>query len=128
MVRRLPVKEKIVGSNPIPRANTRSSNLITMDGRKRYVIRHPARRRLTNKLTWIKRKYGSKAKEYFLDHPYCGRCGEKRLACLAVHHKHNKGSKEFETLCSNCHAAHHGGDYTIENCSGMKILPDRLIR
>lgn len=80
---------------------------------KNVWVDQPARRRLVNKLAWIKRKYGQEAKEYFLSHSSCERCREDRVPALAVHHTHGKKIKKFEVLCHNCHMIHHGGEYTL---------------
>lgn len=81
-----------------------------------YVKNNRLRRKLSNKLGWIVKRYGLLARRHFLDHPVCFMCGELRLSCLAIHHTHGKQVNKFTTLCHNCHAAHHGGDYTLADC------------
>jgi hypothetical protein len=88
--------------------------------KRRYVQRNEARRKLSNKLAWIQKRYGQEARAYFLACPFCERCPrdrpETRIACLAVHHPHGKTVRKFETICHNCHAVHHGSSFTVKDC------------
>lgn len=71
-----------------------------------------------NKLTDIKYNHGALAREYFLKHPKCSRCSEKRIGCLQLHHVHGKEHEVFETLCANCHELHHShrkSSYTYDH-------------
>lgn len=81
---------------------------------RRYVALHPARRQLTAKLSNAKRNFGELARDYLAAHPTCERCGEDRLACLAIHHRNGKEHDDFEVLCHNCHSVEHHGAYTFE--------------
>lgn len=89
--------------------------------------RHPEKRKLVNKLAWIKRQFGQPAKDYFIAHPVCERCGEKRLGCLHIHHVNGKAHDDFETLCANCHAVEHYGEWTYEDCGGKVAAPSGVV-
>lgn len=67
----------------------------------------PVRNYIKRKCNYLTNRYGKNAAEYFLNFPKCEKCGEERLACLAVHHKHGKKVDEFQTLCFNCHMVVH---------------------
>lgn len=82
---------------------------------------NPARRRLTNKLSWIKKLYDEAAKQYFLAHPACEECGEERMCCLGIHHPEGKKVEKFKTLCQNCHAVEHSGAWTVGEALGPVV-------
>ncbi len=88
----------------------------------KWVKDRPGKRKLTNKVAWIKAKYGEEAKEYFLNNAKCSRCGEDRIAALAIHHTLGKSVNMFEVLCSNCHLVHHGGEYTLDDAINRPTL------
>ena len=70
------------------------------------------------KLYHLRYKYGNAEADYFAGHPVCEVCSEPRLACLAIHHREGHGVKSFQTLCFNCHMAHHhprAAAYTYKN-------------
>jgi hypothetical protein len=91
------------------------------ENKKEYVRSNPARRQLSNKLSWIKKRYGQNAKEYFVNNPRCESCPERRLTCLAVHHVEGKTKEVFKVLCHNCHSIEHSKGFTIEDA--LKGLP-----
>lgn len=59
------------------------------------------------KIAYIKNRYGQEATDYFISHPFCENCPEKRLACLTIHHVNGKRYKVYKTLCFNCHIIVH---------------------
>ena len=81
----------------------------------RYTRRHRACRRFTDKVGHIRKRYGSKAANYFLEHQKCERCPENRFPCLDVHHLEGKKRDKFEVLCRNCHAVEHSTSYTFDD-------------
>src|SRR5690348_1297669 len=91
-------------------------------------VRHPYFRKWIQKLRHLKKRYGGVAKEYFLAHPYCERCGNRFLACLGIHHKEGKKKQFFETLCANCHAIHHSAPYTFEDVERERKIKYRIGR
>lgn len=93
-------------------------------GRYRDPETYRLRRQLLQKLWFIEKHYGAAARAHFVEHPECDRCPEQRLSCLAVHHREGKLVEEFETLCHNCHAVHHGSSLTFEDCS-TEGVPER---
>lgn len=84
----------------------------TPEQKREYVARNPGRRKLSNKLSWIKTRYGEAAKLYFIANPCCEVCDEDRLVCLAIHHTDGKRVEKFRTLCHNCHSVEHHGSLT----------------
>lgn len=85
-----------------------------------------SKNKLLLKLKDIRYMYGSAAADYFVKHPFCHTCGEKRLVCLAVHHldgKHDNDSVEI--LCHNCHAVYHANNSQSTYESEIKKLNDK---
>jgi hypothetical protein len=95
------------------------------DPKKEYLRKHPERRVLSNKLGWIKKRYGAEARSHFEQNPLCEVCFEKRLACLAIHHIEGKNVESFRTLCHNCHAVEHGSEFTFEDATALGPLISR---
>lgn len=89
--------------------------------KRNYTKKYPERRRLTNKLAWLRVRYGEDAVDHFLAHPACEECSEARFAALAIHHPEGREVDLFQTLCMNCHSVHHGGPWTLADCIGMKV-------
>jgi len=92
------------------------------ENKKQYVKRNPSRRQLSNKLAWLRNRYGVAAMEYFMANHSCEVCGELRLACLSIHHTDGKQVDRFKTLCHNCHAVSHSSEHTFESAQGDKPL------
>jgi len=92
-----------------------SNYLERVEGRNEWRVKHPNYVRFFAKLNRMLERQGEKAVQYFLAHPVCEKCGEKRLSCLAIHHPEGRDKDVFQTLCCNCHAVRHSDSYTLED-------------